>query len=118
MLRLGEKLGVGSVFSFVGPLTGTELVSEYQAAGSLVSLIGTTTPTVGQDLLLDGFVVVVVGGLSSIPGALLAAFLIGLVQSVSGFYLDDAWAKIITYALLYLTLVLRPQGFFGQEIEA
>jgi branched-chain amino acid transport system permease protein len=87
-------------------------------AGALVSLIGTTTPTVGQDLLLDGFVVVVVGGLSSIPGALLAAFLIGLVQSVCGFYLDDSWAKIITYALLYMTLVLRPQGFFGQEIEA
>lgn len=86
-------------------------------AGALVSLIGTTTPSVGQNLLLDGFVVVVVGGLSSIPGALLAAFLIGLIQSVCGFLLDDAWAKIITYALLYMALVLRPQGFFGQ-VEA
>jgi branched-chain amino acid transport system permease protein len=88
------------------------------AAGSLVSLIGTTTPTVGHDWVLDGFVVVVVGGLGSIPGALLAALLIGLVQSVCGFVLDDAWAKIITYALLYLTLLLRPQGLFGQSAEA
>jgi branched-chain amino acid transport system permease protein len=87
------------------------------AAGSLVSLIGTTTPTVGHDLVLDGFVVVVVGGLGSIPGALLAALLIGLVQSICGFALDDAWAKIITYALLYAALVLRPQGLFGTYVE-
>jgi len=40
------------------------------------------------------------------------------VQSVCGFFLDDSWAKIITYVLLYMTLVLRPQGLFGQEIEA
>ena len=86
-------------------------------AGALVSLIGTTTPSVGQNLLLDGFVVVVVGGLRSIPGALLAAFLIGLMQSVCGYVLDDAWAKIITYALLYVVLVLRPQGLFGQKVE-
>jgi branched-chain amino acid transport system permease protein len=88
------------------------------AAGSLVSLIGTTTPGVGHDWVLEGFVVVVVGGLGSIPGALLAAVLIGLVQSVCGFLLDDAWAKIITYALLYATLLLRPQGLFGQRLEA
>jgi branched-chain amino acid transport system permease protein len=88
------------------------------AAGSLVSLIGTTTPTVGHDLVLDGFVVVVVGGLGSVPGALLAALFIGLVQSVCGFALDDAWAKIITYVLLYAALLLRPQGLFGQRAEA
>jgi branched-chain amino acid transport system permease protein len=87
------------------------------AAGSLVSLIGTTTPTVGHDLVLDGFVVVVVGGLGSIPGALVAALLIGLVQSICGFVLDDAWAKIITYTLLYAALVLRPQGLFGTYVE-
>ena len=39
------------------------------------------------------------------------------VETLSAAF-DDAWAKIITYALLYMTLVLRPQGFFGQEIEA
>jgi branched-chain amino acid transport system permease protein len=88
------------------------------AAGSLVSLIGTTTPTVGHDWMLDGFVVVVIGGLGSIPGALLAALMIGLLQSVCGFLLDDAWAKIITYALLYATLLVRPQGLFGQTLDA
>ena len=87
-------------------------------AGSLVSLIGTTTPTVGHDWMLEGFVVVVVGGLGSIQGALVMAFMIGLLQSVCGFLLDDSWAKIIIYALLYAALLLRPQGLFGQRMEA
>jgi branched-subunit amino acid ABC-type transport system permease component len=88
------------------------------AAGALVSLVGTTTPSVGHDWVLDGFVVVVVGGLGSIAGALSAAVLIGIVQSFCGFALDDGWARIVTYALLYATLLLRPQGLLGQRSEA
>ena len=84
-------------------------------AGSLVSLIGTTTPQVGHDWVLDGFVVVVIGGMGSIGGALAAAFAIGLVQSVGGFALDDSWAHIIVYLLLYATLLLRPHGLLGQK---
>ena len=87
------------------------------AAGSLVSLIGTTTPYVGHDWVLDAFVVVVIGGLGSVTGAILAALAIGLVQSVCGFPLDDAWAKIITYALLYAGLLVRPRGLFGEQAE-
>ncbi len=88
------------------------------AAGSLVSLIGATTPGVGHDWVLDAFVVVVVGGLGSVTGAIVAAIGIGLLQSFSGFALDDGWAKIITYVLLYAALLLRPQGLFGQRAEA
>lgn len=86
-------------------------------AGSLISLVGTTTPTVGSDWILEGFVVVVVGGMGSIPGALAAALLIGLVQSVFGYVLDDSWAKIITYLILYATLLVRPQGLLGRSTE-
>jgi len=84
------------------------------AAGALVSLIGTTTPAVGHDLVLDGFVVVVIGGMGSIGGALMAACAIGVIQSFSGFALDDSWARIITYVLLYATLMVRPQGLLGR----
>jgi branched-chain amino acid transport system permease protein len=87
------------------------------AAGSLVSLIGTTTPTVGHDWVLDGFVVVVLGGMGSIGGALIGALAIGLVNSFASFLLDDAWAKIITYLLLYATLLVRPHGLLGRRTE-
>jgi branched-chain amino acid transport system permease protein len=86
-------------------------------AGSLISLVGTTTPTVGNDWILEGFVVVVVGGMGSIPGAIVAALLIGLVQSVFGYLFDDSWAKIITYLILYMTLLVRPQGLLGRATE-
>jgi len=86
-------------------------------AGALISLIGTTTPGVGDDWLLEGFVVVVIGGMGSIPGALAGALLIGLLQSILGYALDDSWAKIITYLLLYLTLLTRPQGLLGSAME-
>jgi branched-chain amino acid transport system permease protein len=85
------------------------------AAGSLVSLIGTTTPTVGHEWVLDGFVVVVLGGMGSIEGALAGAVAIGLVHSFASFLLDDSWAKIITYLLLYMTLLVRPHGLLGRR---
>ncbi len=88
------------------------------AAGSLVSLIGTTTPTVGHEWVLDGFVVVVLGGMGSIGGALVGAVGIGLVHSFASFLLDDSWAKIITYLLLYITLLVRPHGLLGRRAEA
>ena len=96
-------------------LTFAVAVGLAAVAGSLVSLIGTTTPEVGHDWVLNGFVVVVIGGMGSVGGALAAAFAIGLVQSVGGFVLDDSWARIIVYLLLYATLLLRPHGLLGQK---
>lgn len=85
------------------------------AAGSLISLIGTTTPTVGHDWVLDGFVVVVLGGMGSIVGAVTAAFVVGLINSFASFALDDSWARILVYVLLYIALLVRPQGLLGQR---
>jgi branched-chain amino acid transport system permease protein len=84
------------------------------AAGSLVSLIATVTPGVGHEWVLDAFVVVVLGGMGSISGAVAAALIIGLLHSVGSFYLDDTWARIIVYGLLYATLLIRPQGLLGR----
>ena len=84
------------------------------AAGSLVSLIGTVTPYVGHEWVLDAFVVVVLGGMGSIAGALIAAVVLGLIHSFASFLLDDSWARILTYVLLYATLLLRPHGLLGR----
>jgi branched-subunit amino acid ABC-type transport system permease component len=88
------------------------------AAGALVSLIGTTTPTVGHDWVLDGFVVVVLGGMGSITGALVASLVIGLIHSFGSYLLDDSWARIITYLLLYAAILARPQGLLGRQVSA
>ena len=88
------------------------------AAGALVSLIGTTTPTVGHGWVLDGFVVVMLGGLGSVAGALVAAFGIGFVQSFASYLLDDSWARIIIYLLLYAAILVRPHGLLGRQEHA
>lgn len=84
------------------------------AAGSLVSLIGTVTPNVGHEWVLDAFVVVVLGGMGSIGGAIIVAMGLGLIHSFTSFLLDDSWAKILTYVLLYAALLVRPQGLLGR----
>src|SRR6185312_405519 len=84
------------------------------AAGCLVSMIGTTTPNVGHDLVLDAFVVVILGGMGSIGGALVGALALGLVQSVVSYVLDDSWSRMVAYLLLYCIILLRPQGLFGR----
>lgn len=84
------------------------------AAGALVSLTATVSPGLGRDWLLDAFVVVVLGGLGSITGAVLAAVAIGVLHSFASFYLDDTWARFIVYLLLYATLLLRPRGLLGR----
>lgn len=83
-------------------------------AGSLLSMIGTTTPELGQQWLLSGFVVVVLGGMGSIAGAILGGVAIGLIQSFAGYFTDDSSAQILTFALLYACLLLRPQGLLGR----
>jgi branched-chain amino acid transport system permease protein len=85
-------------------------------AGSLISMIGTTTPEVGQQWLLSSFVVVVLGGMGSIGGAIFAGLAIGLVQSFASYFSDDSWARILIFVLLYLVLMLRPRGLLGRGI--
>jgi urea transport system permease protein len=87
------------------------------AAGALVSLIGTTTPTVGHEWVLDGFVVVVLGGMGSITGAVVASLALGLIHSFASYALDDSWARILTYLLLYATILVRPHGLLGRRAE-
>jgi branched-chain amino acid transport system permease protein len=84
------------------------------SAGSLLSLIGTTTPELGQQWLLSGFVVVVLGGMGSIGGAAVGGLAIGLVQSFAGYLADDSWGQILTFTLLYACLLLRPRGLLGR----
>jgi urea transport system permease protein len=83
-------------------------------AGALISMVNTVSPTLGHDWLLIGFVVIVLGGMGSIGGTLLAALALGIFRSFASFLLDDSWAVIITYCFLYLALLWRPQGMFGR----
>lgn len=78
------------------------------------------TPTMGMNALMMGVVAVIIGGVGSIPGAALGAFLLAFAQNFGVWKISSQWQDAIAFIvllLLLLFLLLRPQGFFGKKIR-
>jgi len=82
-------------------------------AAVLVAPIYPASPTVGTYFVLTAFVVVVLGGMGSLHGAFVGALLIGLVDSLSGFYIAPDLKEVVIFGLFILILLFRPTGLFG-----
>jgi branched-chain amino acid transport system permease protein len=86
-------------------------------AGAAGVLIGIAFNSVhflmGEPYMLRAFVVIVLGGLGSIMGALVAGLLLGLIQTLTVAYVSTGLSDAIIFSLLFVTLLLRPTGFFG-----
>jgi branched-chain amino acid transport system permease protein len=72
-------------------------------------------PTVGLNFVLIAFVIVVLGGMGSIEGALLGGICIGVVQSVSSYYVAPAYGQMFFFILFLLVMIFRPDGILGQK---
>lgn len=83
-------------------------------AGALAAPVFGLTPSMGLDILPICFVVVVVAGLGSIPGAIVAGILIGLSQGAATIWWPEA-TNVVVYIMMGLTIILRPQGLFGSR---
>ena len=82
--------------------------------GSLISMLFELTPFVGLPYTVTALVVVILGGLGNVAGSLLAALLLGVVETV-GVYLASSDIRLISsYAVLSLILILKPAGLFGR----
>lgn len=79
-------------------------------AGVALTLIGSTSSTVGQTYIVDAFLVVVVGGLGQIRGAVLAAVALGLLNSFAEFATTATIAKLVVFVAIVAFLQVRPQG--------
>ncbi len=69
----------------------------------------------GEPYLLRGFVIVIIGGLGSIPGAVAASFMLGVLQSLTTAYLPSGLTDVVIYTLLFVGLVFKPNGLFGEH---
>jgi branched-chain amino acid transport system permease protein len=83
-------------------------------AGALMAPIYTVFPTVGVYFVLTAFVVVVLGGLGSLPGAFLGGLIIGVVESLAGFFISPQLKEGIYFLIFLAVLLVRPSGLFGQ----
>jgi branched-chain amino acid transport system permease protein len=84
-------------------------------AGALLAPVFLVFPTNGMITTVKGFEIVVIGGLGSIPGALIAGVMLGLVESFGAAFLDSAYQNIYGFILVIAILVLRPTGLFGER---
>lgn len=83
-------------------------------AGVLLAPIYSVFPTMGKDFVLIAFSVVIIGGMGSIKGALLAGLLLTQVQSISSLYISPVWSDPLLFGIMVLVLTWRPQGLFGK----
>lgn len=111
-----EKLGaelVGIDVSHVYAVTfglGTACVA---IAACLLIPTYYVNPTVGEAFVLIAFTIVVLGGMGSVPGALIGGLLIGVVESLSGLFLGESLGQIGIFLIFIMVLLVRPTGLFG-----
>ncbi|MBN9486623.1 MAG: branched-chain amino acid ABC transporter permease [Alphaproteobacteria bacterium] len=81
-------------------------------AGSALAPIQLVTPYMGQFLIFKAFALVIIGGLGNIPGAVVAAVALGLVESWIGGFFTAAWQEGAVFVIMIVVLMLRPDGLF------
>ena len=82
-------------------------------AGVLLAPIYSVFPTMGHDFILLAFSVVIVGGLGSIKGAVVAGILLTQLQSISSLYISPVWSDPLVFTVMVLVLMFKPTGLYG-----
>jgi branched-chain amino acid transport system permease protein len=82
-------------------------------AGLLAAPLQGVSPEMGNAILADAFVVTVVGGMGSLPGAILAGLVVGVIVSLTALFAPEA-GDVAIFVLMAVVLLIRPQGFFGR----
>lgn len=83
-------------------------------SGILLAPIFSVFPTMGHDFIILAFTVVIVGGMGSIKGAVLAGLLLTQIQAVTSLFVSPVWTDPILFGIMVIVLMFRPQGLFGR----
>jgi branched-chain amino acid transport system permease protein len=83
-------------------------------AGALLIVIQPVEPSVGREYIGRVFAICVLGGLGSMPGTLIAAMILGVVENLTSTFYGPSWAPAVAFGFLLLTLAFRPAGLLGR----
>jgi branched-chain amino acid transport system permease protein len=83
-------------------------------AGAFLIIIQPVEPSVGREYIGRVFAICVLGGLQSLPGTVIAAILLGIVESITATFYGPSWAPAVSFGVLLLTLAFRPAGLLGR----
>jgi branched-chain amino acid transport system permease protein len=87
-------------------------------AGSLIAVVYSFSPVTGESFTMKAFVIVVLGGLGSVPGAILGGVVLGVAENMASYLLDPGYRDAIGFGLLLLTLMFRSEGLLGKRFFA
>lgn len=105
---------LGIPVSRIYSLTFAIGVSLAGLAGVLLAPVYSVFPTMGRDFIFLAFTVVIVGGMGSIKGAVLAGLLLTQVQAISSLWISPVWTEPLVFGVMVAVLVFRPSGLFGK----
>jgi branched-chain amino acid transport system permease protein len=83
-------------------------------AGAFLIIIQPVEPSVGRQYIGRVFAICVLGGMNSLPGTVIAAMLVGIVESLTATFYGPSWAPAVSFGFLLLTLAVRPAGLLGR----
>ena len=110
--HMAASLGVPVSWVYAGTFAfGVALAG---LAGVLLAPIYSVFPTMGRDFVLIAFSVVIIGGMGSIKGAVIAGLLLTQIQSISSLVISPVWSDPLLFGIMVLVLMWRPQGLFGR----
>lgn len=84
-------------------------------AGVLVAPFLTVQPSMGLLPMVKAFAIVIVGGLGSIPGSIVASLMLGYSETIVAYLISSSWTELVSLVAVVLTLILRPAGLFGRR---
>jgi branched-chain amino acid transport system permease protein len=90
-------------------------IASASVAGALLIIIQPVEPSVGRDYIGRVFAICVLGGMGSFPGMVIAALLLGIVESMTETFYGPSWAPAVAFGCLLLTLAFRPTGILGRR---
>jgi len=83
-------------------------------AGVLLIMIQPVEPSIGREYIGRAFAICVLGGITSLPGTLLASLILGVAETLTTTFFGPSWSPAVSFGLLLLTLAFRPSGIFGR----
>ena len=89
-------------------------IATASVAGALLIIIQPVEPSIGRDYIGRIFAICVLGGMTSFPGMVTGAMLIGIVESLTATFYGPSWAPAVAFGFLLLTLAVRPAGILGR----